>query len=267
MLAPVLPIRPSTATSQAPLFCVHPAIGLAWCYSGLLAHLPADRPVYGLQAPHVAGEDGYGSIDEAASRYVGALKEIQPEGPYHLLGWSLGGLIAQEMAVQLQEGGDEVALLSMMDSYRLSDDLLEHATPSIAEIVGEFGSDELDAEIDPEMSLRDAAELLRARSGPFAALTVEHLERLYAGYDNGTVLAHSFRPRAFDGDLLFFSAGDDPINRADPDRRADAWQPYVTGAVHDHELRCAHSAMTTPEALAVIGPVLRRWLETKETRR
>ncbi|MET9028532.1 amino acid adenylation domain-containing protein [Nocardia sp. NPDC004168] len=267
MLAPVLPIRPGTAASRAPLFCVHPAIGLAWCYSGLLAHLPGDRPVYGLQAPHAAGQDGYASIDEAASHYVAAIKEIQPEGPYHLLGWSLGGLIAQEMAVQLQEAGDEVALLSMMDSYRLSDELLDQATPSVAEIVGEFGSDELGAEIDPGMSLREAAELLRARSGPFAALTVEHLERLYAGYDNGTVLAHSFRPRPFDGDLLFFSAGDDPINRADPDRRADAWEPYVTGAVHDHELRCAHSAMTTPEALAVIGPVLRRWLETKETHR
>ncbi|MFG3615660.1 amino acid adenylation domain-containing protein [Nocardia sp. NPDC047654] len=267
MLAPVLPIRPSTAASQAPLFCVHPAIGLAWCYSGLLAHLPADRPVYGLQAPHVAGEDSYESIAEAAGHYVAAIKQIQPEGPYHLLGWSLGGLIAHEMAVQLQEAGEEVALLSMMDSYRLSDELLAHATPSVAEIVGEFGNDDLDGEIDPDMSLRDAAELLRARSGPFAALTVEHLERLYAGYENGTVLAHSFRPRPFDGDLLFFTAGDDPVNRNDPDRRADAWQPHVTGAVHDHELRCAHSAMTTPGALAVIGPVLRRWLETKETPR
>ncbi|MEU2102645.1 non-ribosomal peptide synthase/polyketide synthase [Nocardia sp. NPDC019255] len=267
MLAPVLPIRPGAAAGRAPLFCVHPAIGLAWCYSGLLAHLPADRPVYGLQAPHVAGQESYTSIDEAASRYVAEIKEIQPEGPYHLLGWSLGGLIAQEMAVQLQEAGDEVALLSMMDSYRLSDDLLDQATPSVAEIVGEFGSAELAAQIDPGMSLREAAELLRARSGPFAALTVEHLERLYAGYENGTVLAHTFRPRPFDGDLLFFSAGDDPVNRADPDRSADAWEPYVTGAVHDHELRCAHSAMTTPEALAVIGPVLRRWLETKETHR
>ncbi|WP_249643969.1 amino acid adenylation domain-containing protein [Nocardia sputi] len=267
MLAPVLPIRPSTAASPAPLFCVHPAIGLAWCYSGLLAHLPSDRPVYGLQAPHVAGEAGHESIAEAASHYVARIKEIQPQGPYHLLGWSLGGLIAQEMAVQLQEAGEEVALLSMMDSYRLSDALLEEATPSVAEIVGEFGSDELDGEIDPGMSLRDAAELLRARSGPFAALTVEHLERLYAGYENGTVLAHSFRPRAFDGDLLFFTAGDDPVNRADPDRRAEAWQPYITGAVHDYELRCGHSAMTTPEALAEIGPVLSRWLETKETHR
>ncbi|MGK8557094.1 amino acid adenylation domain-containing protein [Nocardia gipuzkoensis] len=261
VLEPVLPIRPRTAPDQAPLFCVHPAIGLAWCYSGLLAHLTPDRPVYGLQAPHVAGEQGYGSIAEAASHYVDAIKTIQPEGPYHLLGWSLGGLIAHEMAVQLQEAGDEVALLSMMDSYRLSDELLEHATPSIAEIVGELGSDELGAEIDPGMSLRDAAELLRARSGPFAALTVEHLERLYTGYHDGAVQASGFQPGVFDGDVVFFTAGDDEINRSHPDRRAGAWQPYVTGVIHDHELRCEHSAMTTPEALAVIGPVLRTWLD------
>ncbi|WP_084497270.1 non-ribosomal peptide synthetase [Nocardia amamiensis] len=261
VLEPVLPIRPRTAPDQAPLFCVHPAIGLAWCYSGLLAHLTPDRPVYGLQAPHVAGEEGYGSIAEAASHYVDAIKTIQPEGPYHLLGWSLGGLIAHEMAVQLQEAGDEVALLSMMDSYLLSEELLEHATPSVAEIVGELGSDELGAEIDPEMSLRDAAELLRARSGPFAALTVEHLERLYTGYHDGAVQASGFEPGVFDGDVVFFTAGDDEINRSHPDRRAGAWQPYVTGAIHDHELRCEHSAMTTPEALSVIGPVLRTWLD------
>ncbi|MGQ4599010.1 amino acid adenylation domain-containing protein [Nocardia sp. R6R-6] len=265
VLEPVLPIRPSTQPGRAPLFCVHPAIGLAWCYSGLLAHLAPDRPVYGLQAPHVAGQPGYGSIAEAASHYVHEIKAIQPEGPYHLLGWSLGGLIAHEMAVQLQAAGDEVAFLSMMDSYQLSQELLEHATPSISEIVGELGSDELGAEIDPAMTLRDAAELLRARSGPFAALTVEHLERLYTGYHSGALLAHGFQPGVFDGDLVFFTAGDDEINRSDPDRRAGAWQPHVTGAVHDHELRCRHSAMTTPEALAVIGPVLRACLDPKET--
>ncbi|MEU7144554.1 amino acid adenylation domain-containing protein [Nocardia sp. NPDC046473] len=258
-LGPVLPIRPNG--TGAPLFCIHPAIGLAWCYSGLLAHLAPDRPVYGLQAPHVAGEDGFASIAEAAGQYVAHIKSIQPTGPYHLLGWSLGGLIAHEVAVRLQEAGDEVALLSMMDSYRLSDAWLEHAIPSVAEIIEEFGSDQLDTPIDPAMNLRDAAELLRARPGPFAALTVEHLERLYAGYTNGTLLAHSFRPRVFDGDLLFFTAAADEINRADPERRAAAWQPFVTGAIHDHELPCRHSAMTAPESLAAIGPVLRRQLD------
>ncbi|WP_081878121.1 non-ribosomal peptide synthetase [Nocardia brasiliensis] len=258
-LGPVLPIRPNG--KAAPLFCVHPAIGLAWCYSGLLAHLAPDRPVYGLQAPHVAGEDGFASIAEAAQQYVAHIKSIQPTGPYHLLGWSLGGLIAHEVAVQLQEAGDEVALLSMMDSYRLSDAWLEHAIPSVAEIIEEFGSDQLDAPLDPAMNLRDAAELLRARPGPFAALTVEHLERLYAGYTNGTLLAHGFRPRVFDGDLLFFTAAADEINRADPERTAAAWQPFVTGAIRDHELPCRHSAMTAPESLAAIGQVLRGALD------
>ncbi|KAA8886071.1 amino acid adenylation domain-containing protein [Nocardia colli] len=258
-LGPVLPIRPNGAA--APLFCIHPAIGLAWCYSGLLAHLAPDRPVYGLQAPHVAGEDGFASIAEAAGQYVAHIKSIQPVGPYHLLGWSLGGLIAHEVAVRLQDAGDEVALLSMMDSYRLSDAWLEHAIPSVAEIIEEFGGGRLDTPIDPAMNLRDAAELLRSRPGPFAALTVEHLERLYAGYTNGTLLAHGFRPRVFDGDVLFFTAAADEINRADPERRAAAWQPFVTGAIDDHELPCRHSAMTAPESLAAIGSVLRRRLD------
>ncbi|MEV0296287.1 amino acid adenylation domain-containing protein [Nocardia sp. NPDC050710] len=262
-LAPVLPIRPRQASSRAPLFCIHPAIGLSWCYSGLTAHLAPDRPVYGLQSPHVAGEDGFDSIAEAAGHYVAHIKSVQPSGPYHLLGWSLGGLIAHEVAVQLQEAGDQVALLSMMDSYQLSDEWLEHAIPSVAEIVGEFGSDLLDegAELDPEITLSEAADLLHSRPGPFAALTVEHLERLYTGYANGTVLAHGFRPRTFDGDLLFFTAGADEINQADPARRAAAWEPFVTGAVLDHELPCRHAAMATPESLAVIGPVLHRHLD------
>ncbi|MFI5775567.1 amino acid adenylation domain-containing protein [Nocardia sp. NPDC051570] len=258
-LEPMLAIRSAPGSSVPPLFCVHPAIGLSWCYSGLLAQLPPDRPVYGLQAPHVSGANDHTSIVEAAKDYVAQLKSVQPQGPYHLLGWSLGGLIAQEIAVQLQHAGESVALLAMMDSYQLSDEWLEHAIPGIADIIGEFGSDLLggDHAVDPRLTLQDAAELLRNRPGPFAALTVDHLHRLYTGYANGAVLAHGFRPRVFDGDLLFFTAADDEINRADPTRRAQAWEPYVTGAIHDQKVRCRHSGMTTPEALAVIGPVLR----------
>ncbi|WP_084161293.1 non-ribosomal peptide synthetase [Nocardia sp. BMG51109] len=261
-LEPVLPIRPATDSGVPPLFCVHPAIGLSWCYSGLLAQLPADRPVYGLQAPHVSGGDDDNSIVDAAKQYVAHMRSVQPHGPYHLLGWSLGGLIAQEIAVQLQHAGERVALLAMMDSYRLSDEWLEYAIPGVADIIGEFGSDLLggDHPVDPRLTLRDAADLLRNRPGPFAALTVEHLERLYNGYANGTVLAHGFRPRVFDGDLLFFTAADDEINRADPTRCAAAWRPHVTGTIHDQKVRCRHSGMTTPEALAVIGPVLREHL-------
>jgi amino acid adenylation domain-containing protein len=261
-LQPMLAIRSARTSATAPLFCVHPAIGLSWCYSGLLAHLPADRPVYGLQAAHVSGSPELASIPAVAADYVAHIRSVQPHGPYHLLGWSLGGLIAHEVAVQLQQAGERVALLAMMDSFELTDRWAQHAVPGIADIIGEFGSDLLggDTDLDPRLTLQDAAELLHNRPGPFAALTVDHLQRLYTGYTHGAELAHRFRPQVFDGDLLFFTAADDEINRADPDRNAQAWAPHVTGTIHDQLVRCRHSGMTTPEALAVIGPVLREHL-------
>ncbi|MFC4128544.1 amino acid adenylation domain-containing protein [Nocardia rhizosphaerae] len=259
---PVLPLRPSTGPHDTPLFCVHPAIGLSWCYAGLLAHLAPQRPVYGLQAPHVSGDERFASIPEAAGHYVAHIKSIQPHGPYHLLGWSLGGLIAQEVAVQLQDAGEDVALLAMLDSYQLGDRWLDTAMPSVADILGEFGADILGgAPLPADLDLHEAADLLRAQPGPFAALSVENLERLYTGYADGTVMANRFRPRTFDGDLLFFTAAADEINAADPGRRAEAWQPFVTGNIHNHDLPCRHAAMTTPESLAVIGPVLHRHLD------
>ncbi|MEV0336232.1 amino acid adenylation domain-containing protein [Nocardia sp. NPDC050717] len=259
---PVLPIRPSSGPHDTPLFCVHPAIGLSWCYAGLLAHLAPQRPVYGLQAPHVSGDERFTSIPEAAGHYVAHIKSIQPHGPYHLLGWSLGGLIAQEVAVQLQDAGEDVALLAMLDSYQLGDRWLDTSMPSVADILGEFGADVLGgAPVPADIDLHEAADLLRAQPGPFAALSVENLERLYTGYADGTVMANRFRPRTFDGDLLFFTAAADEINAADPARRAEAWQPFVTGNIHNHDLPCRHAAMTTPESLAVIGPVLHRHLD------
>ncbi|MBA4856424.1 amino acid adenylation domain-containing protein [Nocardia farcinica] len=256
-LAPVLPLRPGSA--RPALFCVPPGVGLSWCYSGLLAHLPTDVPVYGLQSPHVSGAAGFADMAEAAEHYVAAIRSIQPHGPYHLLGWSLGGLIAHEMAVQLRAAGEEVALLAMLDSHRLGERWMAVATPSAADILAEFGVEiEADAaDLDPIA----AARLLRAQPGPFAALTDEHLDALFREYRTGTVLARDFRPRVFDGDLLFFHAAADEINRADPDRRAAAWSPYVAGTVHEHQVPCAHAAMTTPEALALIGPLLRGRLD------
>ncbi|KAA0021323.1 non-ribosomal peptide synthetase [Antrihabitans cavernicola] len=257
-LETVLPVRPQG--TLAPLFCVHPAIGLSWCYTGLLSHIESDRPVYGLQSPMLSGEDEpFDSIEEVAERYISEIKSIRPEGPYHLLGWSLGGLIAHEMAVQLKRNGDDVALLTMLDSFVLSDEHVEDAQPSVAELLEEFGpAVEKPAE---DVTLEDAAEMIRKQPGPFEALTASHLERMYAGYANGTDLAYKFEPGTFDGEVLFFTAAADVTNLADPTRNASAWRPFVRGGIHDYAVDCEHSAMTTPESLAEIGPVLHRYLE------
>jgi thioesterase domain-containing protein len=100
-----------------PFFCVHPIGGHVMCYWDLARHLGADRPFYGLQAqePAAAG-DSYATIEEMAARYVEAVREVRPEGPYLLGGWSMGGVVAYEMARQLLAQGQQVEMLALVDS-------------------------------------------------------------------------------------------------------------------------------------------------------
>ncbi|WP_241387753.1 thioesterase domain-containing protein, partial [Rhodococcus sp. CH91] len=112
----VLPLRPSG--SGRPVFCVHPIVGLAWCYAGLARYVDSDRPLFGLQTPALTEPDyDPQSLREIASRYVEEILRIAPDGPYDLLGWSLGGMLAHEIAVQLQARGAEISTLVMIDSY------------------------------------------------------------------------------------------------------------------------------------------------------
>nr|WP_275666366.1 alpha/beta fold hydrolase [Streptomyces cinnamoneus] len=93
-------------TAPAPLFCVHPAAGISWVYSGLLRHLDHDRPVYGLQARGLSDETAAPrSVEEMAEDYLTLVRSVQPHGPYSLLGWSFGGVVAHHLAVRLQEEG------------------------------------------------------------------------------------------------------------------------------------------------------------------
>ncbi|MDJ0001068.1 thioesterase domain-containing protein, partial [Rhodococcus ruber] len=71
--------------------------------------------VYGLQDPGISNRDAApSSIEEFAFVYVRMIRDVQPHGPYHLLGWSLGGVIAHAVATQLQSEGEDVALLALV---------------------------------------------------------------------------------------------------------------------------------------------------------
>ncbi|NUS45757.1 MAG: amino acid adenylation domain-containing protein [Mycobacteriaceae bacterium] len=256
----VLPLR--TRGVERPLFCIHPAVGLAWCYSGLPAHLDQRRPVYGLQSVRLAGgAHGPESIAELAEHYLAEIRRIQPSGPYHLLGWSLGGLIAHELAVRLSAAGADVALLAMLDSYVLTDSDVAALSTDVGDLLREFlPAGAVGADAAP--TLAEAAEVLRSQGGPFAALTDAQLERLYAGYRRGTELATRFTPGRFEGNVLFVTAAADEYNRSRPDRTALSWRPYVTGEIHEHAVDYRHSELTTPAALGDIGPLVRRYLAT-----
>jgi pimeloyl-ACP methyl ester carboxylesterase len=91
--------------------------GNVMCYAQLARHLGPEQSFYGLQSFGLADDQSpLTDISEMARRYLEALRRVQPEGPYLLGGWSMGGLIAFEMVQQLQSAGQEIALLALLDS-------------------------------------------------------------------------------------------------------------------------------------------------------
>nr|WP_231873860.1 non-ribosomal peptide synthetase [Luteibacter rhizovicinus] len=111
----LVPIRPSGKAN--PLFLIH-AIGGGVQYAFDLAqHLDADQPVYALAATGLAeGETPYSSMAELATVYLDAIRQVQPSGPYYLAGWSLGGMIAYEIAHRLLSSGKAVHFVGMIDT-------------------------------------------------------------------------------------------------------------------------------------------------------
>jgi amino acid adenylation domain-containing protein len=103
--------------SKPPFFCVHEADGHVLCYRELANYLGSDQPFYGLQPQHIAGKRGFHSwVEDVAAHYIKEMRIIQPEGPYLLGGLCMGGILAFEMAQQLQAQGQKVALLALFDA-------------------------------------------------------------------------------------------------------------------------------------------------------
>ncbi|MBL0694525.1 amino acid adenylation domain-containing protein, partial [Comamonas sp. JC664] len=114
----LVPFATARGGTEVPFFCVHPVGGNVLAYAELARLLGAERPFYGIQAQGLdGGAPPRTTVEEMATAYVSAIRTVQPSGPYVLGGWSVGGVIAYEMARQLREQGDTVALLALIDAY------------------------------------------------------------------------------------------------------------------------------------------------------
>ena len=104
--------------SKLPFFCVHAAAGNVLFYSDLARHLGPDQPFYGLQAQGLDGDEMPSTrVEEMAALYIKEIRSLQAEGPYLLGGLSFGGVMAYEMAQQLQAQGLKVGLVVLFDTY------------------------------------------------------------------------------------------------------------------------------------------------------
>jgi nonribosomal peptide synthetase DhbF len=260
----LLPLRPSG--NEPPLFCIHPAWGLGWCFSGLVKHLPPERPVYALQARGITQPDAEPlTPQEMAADYLHQIQSIQPRGPYHLLGYSLGGNIALEIATQLQKQGEKTALLTMLDSYHPTQN--QETTPTeqeqLAYILILAGYPAPSTDDDHTMLTRaDVVKSLRNSDNPIAELDDAQLSALISNYINNTQLLNRHSTSTYHGDMLHFTATHDQTENAPT---TEAWKPHITGTIDTHNIDCSHIHMTEPTPLAHIGQLLATKLETLST--
>ncbi|MGW3661130.1 alpha/beta fold hydrolase, partial [Streptomyces sp. NPDC005151] len=252
-LGRVLPIR--AEGDQPPFFFIHPASGLSWCYRPLTRFVPDGIPLYGLQA---AGIDGSGTlagtIEELAAEYVERIRAIQPNGPYHMLGFSFGGIPVHEIAVQLQAAGETVGALVVMDAY-------PSRVGGAPERPHGEGVENVE-NVDPESHLRETAGRFRAEVGEaIDGISDEELLLMAKIFRNNTALRKSHEPGVFDGDMLLFVAElSDEIDPPDGRR----WEPYVRGSLSQVGLPCRHTDLMLPEMLGQAWTAIAEWLESRD---
>jgi thioesterase domain-containing protein len=240
-LTTLLPLR--TTGSRPPLFCVHPAAGISWVYSGLLSRI-SDRPVYGLQSRGLSEPGHQADVEEMAADYLAEIRKVQPSGPYHLLGWSFGGVVAHTIAAALRAEGEQVAFLGLMDAYP-ADARGEQPAPPTDEQA-------LDAVLE-SLGIR---EWKRSPLADLGEAGTAAMARVFAA---NVAAAVRFTPARFDGDVLFFKAtAGRPQDLLEP---KDAWRRFVAGEIDERLIDCAHGEMTKPQPLAEIATAVARAID------
>jgi amino acid adenylation domain-containing protein len=249
----ILPLR--SQGRHSPVFCIHPGGGVSWSYCGLMRHLGPDYPIYGVQARGLARPEPLPtSIEQMAADYAGQIRKVQPGGPYHLLGWSFGGLVAHAIATELQQRGEQVALLAVLDAYPNYAFSYEDIAPSEREIlVAILDINDITVKDDEPLTRAHVADIIRSQGSALACVD-EH--RISASIDimaNSTRIGLEFTPARFHGDLLLFNS---TIERPDDGLTSDSWRPYIDGTIETHGITSKHDRMTQPGSLAQIGSIL-----------
>ncbi|HEV2271326.1 MAG TPA: amino acid adenylation domain-containing protein [Steroidobacteraceae bacterium] len=244
--APLLPIRP--AGERPPLFCLHSGAGLCWSYANLLQITAADQPLYGVQARGLRAGDALPEcLDEIVRGTIETIRSVQPTGPYHLAGWSFGGVVAHLVATRLQSAGEKVGRLILFDAYPPAGTAARpDGTQTWRELARGTG---LQVPADDPLSPEAVHAAARAAGHVLGSFAIDQLHRLEAVMNNNVRLLWEASFGIFDGDVTLFTAarptpGLDRLH-ADP----VSWQRFCRGALRVTPIAAEHQHMLSPDSV------------------
>jgi amino acid adenylation domain-containing protein len=262
----LVPIQPNG--KRSPLFLIHPAGGHVFPYVHLANSLDPDQPCYGLQARGLEeGQEPHTRIEDMAAFYIDAMRSVQADGPYFLGGWSMGGVVAFEMAQQLRAQGQRTALLALLDTRIPNVDEefadAEFEVTLLVDFVRYFG-----LSLDP----RDA--LARLPKHELLERVLEYAKR--AGLMPLDIEVSQAQPfidlckadfratqkyalRHYPGRITLFKAGQELAGiSSDP---TFGWSKWAGGGVEIHVVPGNHATMVYKPYVAVLAEQLRACLD------
>ncbi|MCH2394307.1 thioesterase domain-containing protein, partial [Oceanibaculum sp.] len=264
----LVPLR--TEGGKPALFVIHPVGGSVACYRDLARLLQSGRPVIGIQAAGIEpGEQPFaGGLPAMAGAYAALIRSHQPDGPYHLAGWSMGGVLAFETARQLAAAGQPVGTVTLIESY----------TPALLNSFGEPSEEpqevrEVRAFARDLLGLADIPPLQVAEGrDPFAALLLSpwltaalpgmdsgQLRRLFAVFRAHVQALADYEPAPYGGAVTVLAGKAVPV--ADQSR---GWTPLAGGGLDLHAVPGDHYTILRPPGLARCAAILESALSRAE---
>ncbi|WP_394827290.1 amino acid adenylation domain-containing protein [Pendulispora albinea] len=240
----LIPIRARGV--RAPLFCVAPGSGLVLGYIDLGRSLDPEQPLYAFEPPGLHdGSVPLGSIGEMADTYLAALRSVQPHGPYRLGGWSMGGVVALEMARRLEAQGEPTALVVLFDT----------AAPPAETSRGAASDRGALAHLAPHAgtSAREALDALKREGAVPLDVTEEQFERSLHVFGASLRALDAYTPFVYGGDVVLFRARDE----AETADASSQWRTWLTGRFEVVEVPGTHVNLFNPSHGPALAEALR----------
>lgn len=259
----IVPVEFLKEGAGDPLFCIHPGGGLVWPYRALGNYLSC--PIIGIQQTPQNGEAEPASIRDMAKTYADRIQGIDPTGPYNILGWSFGGVVAHEIAIELQRRGCVIAHLVLLDALLNidSDTLPSLGEQDVLEDVFRICRIDIPDQDEP-LTYERVEELLRELGIAEIASYKQLLDFGVQNINSNRELSRGHEPGVFEGDITLFSAVPDEGDHSSS--LMQNWRPYVTGDINSYPIDCTHQEMMSTESLILYGQQLGDLLEAKDAR-
>ncbi|GAA0470259.1 MULTISPECIES: enterobactin synthase subunit F [Tatumella] len=240
----LLPLREAGGPE---LFCFHPASGFAWQFSILRRYLDPHWQITGIQSPAVQGVlNNSQHIDEVCEAHLQRLRQRQPHGPYYLLGYSLGGTLAQGVAARLEAAGEQVAFLGLLDTW----------PPETQNWDERQGKNVLDPEVLAEVD-REREQFMQSQRTMAGEEMSEMFDVISANYASAVRLLTTAGSAKFGGNAVMFLA--EKTRQPGMDAR-QCWAPYLP-QLQIVPLNCAHSEILSDKVFTRLGPAINQYLK------